>query len=178
MVILAQMRRAAFLIAALLWAGILAGCSGTSLTSMLSGPADSVKSVVAIKDGVASEPVFVVSLAPFHGPPPAFTDALVLELNKASVERNIALLVDKDAKGDYLLRGNFVASRSNATVALAYNWDILDRNGTRVTRVTNEETQPSAPSTASPWADLSPATIKAAADKVMVALVSLGKPAK
>jgi hypothetical protein len=174
----APIRRAISLIAASISAFVSAGCSETSLSSMLANPMTSVKTVAAVQERVPTEPAFVVSVAPIHGPPSAFVDALVVELNTSALERNIALLVDKDAKGDYLLRGNFVASRSNATVSLAYNWDILDRNGVRVTRVTNEETQNSPASTASPWADLSQATIKATAGKVMASLAGLGKPAK
>ena len=145
---------------------------------MLSGPATSVKTVAVVKDGVPSEPMFVVSLAPVLGPPPAFIDALMQGLNTAANAHNIALLIDKDAKGDYLLRGNFVVSRGKATVSLAYNWDILDRTGARVTRVTNEETQASPGVAASPWADVSAATVQTVAEKAMASLAALGKPVK
>ena len=159
-------RTATVLICVLALAASVAGCSGTTLSSMLSGPGS---------NGDNSEPSLVVALAPLIGPPPEFTDALVRELNQAALAANIAVLVDADAKGDYLLRGNFIASRSNNKVLLAYNWDVLDNSGNRVSRVTGEESQDSAPSPAPAWSSISPPTIKATVTKLIASLVKLGK---
>ena len=163
----------------------LSGCSDGSLSSMLAGP-DNPKTAIAdapktapdksATDPTAREPALVVALAPMLGPPSEFKDAMVRELNVAASAQNIALLVDADAKGDYTLRGNLVASSSGKNVSLSYNWDVLDKAGNRVGRVANEETNEAPATTQAAWARVSPATIKAVATKAIAALAALIKP--
>ena len=139
---------------------------------MLSGP-----SLAKTDVATAKGPMLTVALAPIIGPPPEFAEGLTRELNQAAIEHHIALLVDPDAKVDYLLRGNFIASRSSSNVSLAYNWDVVDKSGNRVSRVTGEETQDSAPSPAPAWSSISPPSIKAAVTKLIASLAKLGKRA-
>ena len=154
-------------------AATLGGCSDTSLSSMLSGP--EVAKPASSQLG-QNNTVLVVSLAPINGPPAAFTEALIRELNHAAWERKIALLVDPTAKGDYVLRGNFTASNSKNKASLAYNWDILDKSGNRVTRAADEVTSDGATASASPWTNISPAAIKSVAEKAAAALATQIKP--
>lgn len=120
--------------------------------------------------------VLVVALAPINGPPAAFIEALTRELNHATWSRKIALLVEPSAKGDYVLRGNFIASNSNNKVSLAYNWDVIDKTGNRVNRAADEVTSEGATAGGSPWTSISPAAIKSVAEKAAAALATQIKP--
>ncbi len=155
-------------------AGSLGGCSDTSLSSMLTGP--EVAKPASNQLGQTNI-LLVVSLAPINGPPAAFSEALIRELNHAAWERKIALLVDPGAKGDYVLRGNFIASNTNNKVSLTYNWDVLDKNGNRVGRAADEVMSDGAAAGTSPWNNVSPAAIKSVAEKAATALATQIKPA-
>lgn len=155
-------------------ASTLSGCSNTSLSSMLASP--EVAKPVSNQLG-QNATLLVVSLAPINGPPAAFSEALIRELNQAAWERKIALLVDPAAQGDYVLRGNFIASNSNNKISLAYNWDVLDKTGNRVNRAADEIISEGVTAGASPWSDISPAAIKSVAAKAAAALATQIKPA-
>lgn len=152
----------------------LGGCSNTSLSSMLASP--EMAKPASNQLGQNATPL-VVSLAPINGPPAAFSEALIRELNHAAWERKIALLVDPAAKGDYVLRGNFIASTNGNKVSLAYNWDVLDKTGNRVNRAADEVISEGTTPGASPWNDISPAAIKSVAAKAAAALATQIKPA-
>lgn len=152
---------------------ILGGCANTSLSSMLSAP-EFTKAAPA----PAGQKIITVTLAPINGPPAAFSEALIRELNHATWERKIALLVDSNQQADYVLRGNFIASNTSGNqVSLAYNWDILDKSGNRVGRAADEIMSEAFPSRATPWTNISAAAIKSVADKAAIALASQVKPA-
>lgn len=141
---------------------------------MLPGP--ETAKPAASQPGQAST-LMVVSLSPINGPPAEFTEALIRELNHATWARKIALLADPAAKGDYVLRGNFIAANSNNKVSLAYNWDVFDKSGNRVNRAADEVVSEGVAAGGSPWAGISPAALKSVAEKAAAALATQIKPA-
>lgn len=167
---------------------LLAACSSTSLPTLPAlsltdqkaaatpAPTPAVARTVIVAPD-AKQPTLVVALSPIFGPPAAFTDALVRELNTAATEKGIALMVDKDASAEYILRGNFIASASPGKVSLAYNWDVLDKANNRVGRSSDEEIIPVPGKPAAPWANIPPATVKMVAEKAVAAMLPLAKPA-
>ena len=163
-----------FALMAISSAGTLAGCSNTSLSSMLASPE---MAKPASSQAGQNMTLLVVSIAPINGPPAAFSEALIRELNHATWERKIALLIDPGAQGDYVLRGNFIASNTGNKVSLAYNWDVIDKTGNRVNRAADEVLSDVTTVGSSPWANISPAAIKSVAEKAATALAKQIKPA-
>ena len=150
----------------------LAGCSQQNLSSMLSGPGAPTH-LVQPREGSAT-----LSLAPLVGPPTEFRDQLTTQIDAATLTtKGLAFLADPDAKGDYILRGNFIASRSNNKIILAYNVDVLDPAGTSLGRIADQETN-AAPTAKGPaWSAVSAEALKSVATKIVTLVASLPKPA-
>lgn len=149
----------------------LAGCSDGPMSSMLNGQSSKV-----VQDKTAKRPTILVALATFHGPPAEFNAVMVRELNVAADRHDMALLVDPNALGDYVLKGNFIGTYSGKKALLAYNWDVLDKSGARISRTGGEESQDIIPTKQPVWSTFSPGIIKTVAGKAVDSLASMIKP--
>ncbi len=157
----------------------LAGCesSGSSLFSSLSsGPATSTPE--AAKPAQQAT-LARIALAPVIGAPDAVSRQIADQIVQSAERQRITLINDRDAKGDYTLRGYIVASKDRSQTKVSYIWDLTDPTGKRVNRVTGEEMAPSG-AAKDPWVAVTGAVTQSIADKTATQLatwLSANRPA-
>lgn len=109
----------------------LVGCGGGSAT--MGGLWDSAGSLFG------SSPT--LALAPIVGVPEKVNKELSEAMVTAGKDRNLTIVPGKtSSEGGYTLRGYLTASPDRRGSKISYIWDVSDAKGTRVTRVTGEET--------------------------------------
>ena len=118
-----------------------------------------------------------VAFAPITGASPEFADLLVRRLDGLVQSRNIALLVDANAKAELTLRGMLAVERKKGQVTIVYLWDVLDAGGRRVNRVEGQESFPLAAKVKDVWAAVPVATASTLADKALLAIETATRPA-
>jgi len=132
----------------------LAGCGGggASMGGLLSGASNIF----------GSSPK--VSIAPIIGAPDKVTTELTQALVTAGKERNLTLTPGASASSNYILRGYLLASPQRRGAKVSYIWDVTDAKGTRVTRVSGEQTV-SKGSRSNPWSGVDSTVIRSIAGK-------------
>lgn len=145
----------------------LAGCetSGGLLGGTTPPPAPAIAQATPA-------PLARVALAPIIGAPEAVARQLGTQLVEAGQPQRVTILTEREAKGDYTLRGYIVASRDKAGTKVSYIFDVADPAGRRVNRITGEEIAAAAPNAKDPWAAVTPAVTKAIADKTASSLAT------
>ncbi|MFM9940307.1 MAG: hypothetical protein ACKVP7_12530 [Hyphomicrobiaceae bacterium] len=127
---------------------------------------------VAQAPAVQQQPSYKVALAPIIGAPDGVAKQLAQQLAQTSERQRITVLADRDAKGDYTLRGYIVAARDKAGTKVSYIWDVADGSGKRVHRITGEEIAAAAPNAKDPWAAVTPAALQNITDRTVSALAT------
>ena len=150
----------------------LAGCesSGSSLFSSLSssGPG----AVTPEQARPAQQATLArIALAPVIGAPDAVSRQMAEQIVQSAERQRISLINDRDAKGDFTLRGYIVASKDRSQTKVSYIWDLTDTTGKRVHRVTGEELMP-AGAAKDPWVAVTGAVTQSIADKTSTQLAS------
>ncbi|MFN3744086.1 MAG: hypothetical protein ACK4TL_05215 [Hyphomicrobiaceae bacterium] len=142
----------------------LAGCesSGSSLFSSLSSGPETATPQPA--KPVAQAPIARIALAPVIGAPDAVSRQIAEQIVQSAERQRITMINDRDAKGDYTLRGYIVASKDRAQTKVSYIWDLTDPTGKRVNRVSGEELAP-AGAAKDPWVAVTGAVTQSIADK-------------
>lgn len=139
-------------LAALALAG-LTGCGGSSssMGGLLSGAS-----------GIfGSSPKMTV--APIIGAPANVSSELTKALIVAGADRNLTITPGTSGE-EYVLRGYLIASPERRGAKISYIWDVTDAKGTRVTRVTGEETVAKG-SASNPWSGVDSTVIRSIAAK-------------
>lgn len=109
----------------------VAGCGGGSAS--MSGLWDNAGSLFSGSPTLA--------LAPVVGVPDKVSSELTQSMVAAGKDRNLTIIPGKAGSDDaYTLRGYLIASPDRRGSKISYIWDVSDAEGTRVTRVTGEET--------------------------------------
>ncbi len=158
----------------------LAGCesSGSSLfSSLTSGPETTAPEPP--KQAAQQAPLARIALAPVIGAPDAVSRQIAEQVVQSAERHRISLINDRDAKGDFTLRGYIVASKDRSQTKVSYIWDMTDPTGKRVHRVTGEEMAP-AGTGKDPWAAVTGALTQSIADKTATQLatwVAANRPA-
>jgi len=155
----------------MLLAGIgLAGC-GTA-GNILGGGGDATESVAVAPPQAAPKPQMLASiaLAPIIGAPEKIGQQLRSQVVDSAGRGKIAVLADRDPSADYSMRGYLVAARDRGAIKVSYIWDVTDKSGKRVNRITGEESVPGAARGKEPWSAVTPAVTQAVADKVASSL--------
>ena len=158
----------------------LAGCesSGSSLFSSLSSSPETTAPEPA-KSVAQQAPLARIALAPVIGAPDAVSRQIADQVVHSAERQRISLINDRDAKGDFTLRGYIVASKDRSQTKVSYIWDLTDPTGKRVHRVTGEEMAP-AGAGKDPWAAVTGALTQSIADKTATQLatwVAANRPA-
>ena len=102
-----------------------------------------------------------VAVAPIIGPPNTVTTQLTSQLSGALRQSGVETVpVPPGAQlntvaSDYFLRGFIVAAKEAAGTKVSYIWDVTNKTGNRVHRITGEEVIAGA-ATADPWASVTP----------------------
>jgi hypothetical protein len=148
----------------------LAGCesSGSIFSGLSSGPA--VATPEPAKP-VAPAPLARIAMAPVIGAPDAVSRQVAEQIVQAGERQRITLINDRDAKGDYTLRGYIVASKERAQTKVTYIWDLTDPTGKRVNRITGHEMAP-AGTAKDPWVAVTAAVTQSIADKTATSLAT------
>jgi hypothetical protein len=82
-----------------------------------------------------------LALAPVVGVPDKVSSELTQAMVAAGKDRNLTIVPGKTSDNDaYTLRGYLIAAPDSRGSKISYIWDVNDAKGTRVTRVTGEET--------------------------------------
>jgi len=157
----------------------LAGCesSGSSLFSSLSSTPETASAEQAKPAQQAT--LARIALAPVIGAPDAVSRQIADQIVQSAERQRITLINDRDAKGDFTLRGYIVASKDRSQTKVSYIWDLTDPTGKRVHRVTGEEMAPSG-AAKDPWVAVTGAVTQSIADKTATQLatwVSANRPA-
>jgi hypothetical protein len=148
----------------------LAGCeSSGSIFSGLS-PTPAVATSEPAKP-VVQAPLARIAMAPVIGAPDAVSRQVAEQIVQAGERQRITLINDRDAKGDYTLRGYIVASKERAQTKVTYIWDLTDPTGKRVNRITGHEMAP-AGTAKDPWVAVTGAVTQSIADKTATSLAT------
>jgi hypothetical protein len=160
----------------------VAGCSGG--TASLQKTLDAGQ-LAASADSRSFKPIASVSMVPLQGPPSAVTERLTRQLNQAAAGKQIALMVDPTLQAEFTMRGYILSAakrepgakrkaargKKPGSVTVSYLWDITDRSGTRITRITGEEIVERKPDSGRDvWADVSDEVTRKVAERTAVAL--------
>ena len=148
----------------------LAGCesSGSIFSGLSSGPA--VATPEPVKP-VAQTPIARIAMANVIGAPDAVSRQVADQIVQAGERQRVTLINDRDAKGDYTLRGYIVASEEKSQTKVTYIWDLTDPTGKRVNRITGHEMAP-AGTAKDPWVAVTPAVTQSIADKTATSLAT------
>jgi hypothetical protein len=116
-------QRAAFAAMLLAFACGLGGCAGN-------GAANGSFAMAAAGPTVAFESI--------DGPPPQIFDRMVDVLNSESKLRNLTI-VSREGPASYRVRSYLAAEVSHGSTAIAWVWDVYDRDQQRALRLSGEE---------------------------------------
>jgi hypothetical protein len=103
-----------------------------------------------------------IAVAPIIGAPQKVASELTHALVVAGKERNLTLTPGTGG-GNYVLRGYLLATPDPRGSKVSYIWDVTDSKGTRVTRVSGEETVKRSGS--DPWGGVDSRAIRSIANK-------------
>ena len=151
----------------LLGAG-LGGCESSS--SIFGSFGTSAPTEVAQPAAPVQQPLRKLSMTPVIGAPEAVAKQLSAQLGSAAGQHRFEILADRDAKGEFTLRGYLVAARDKAGTKISYIWDLSDGTGKRVHRITGDEMAAASPNAKDPWAAVTPDIIGAISTKTATAL--------
>ncbi len=105
-----------------------------------------------------------VSIAPIIGAPDKVATELTQALVAAGAARNLTLMPGASASSDYILRGYLLANPDRNGAKVSYIWDVTDAKGTKVTRVSGEQSV-SKGSRSNPWSGVDSTVIRSIAGK-------------
>ena len=150
---------------AICWAiAIMAGC--TTSKSEQTPPAGGT-SVTAPVRGEAAKFAF----APIEGVPVPVLQAMSNALNQQAVANRVNVVPASDPAAVYTVRGYLSAVAEGPNAKLVYVWDIVDRQGARLHRVTGQEIG-GAFRNNDPWTGIGMTNITEAARKTMESLAA------
>jgi hypothetical protein len=143
------------IVVAILVSTCLAGCGGGSGSSGMSGLLSGASGIFG------SSPKLTV--APIIGAPKNVGSELTKALIVAGKDRNLTITPGTSGE-EYVLRGYLIATPERRGSKISYIWDVTDAKGTRVTRVSGEETVAKG-SHSKPWSGVDSTVIRTIAAK-------------
>ncbi|MET1047944.1 MAG: hypothetical protein ABWX70_14820 [Hyphomicrobium sp.] len=148
----------------------LAGC-GSSSNILGGGSTPSAETSLAIPGSTPStSQTAKVQIAPVIGSPDNVARDLQAQLASAIGRNGITVVTDNSAGGEYVVRGYIVAAREKTKAKISYIWDVTDRTGKRVHRITGEELV--AGGGKDPWSAVTPAVVGRISDKTSTQIAS------
>lgn len=144
---------------------LVAGCTTAKLEQQ--PPAGTGVSVAAPVKGAAAKFAF----APIEGVPVPILQAMSNALNQQAVSQRVNVVPATDPGAVYTVRGYLSAVAEGPNAKLVYVWDVSDRQGTRLHRVTGQEIG-GAFRNGDPWTGIGMTNINEAARKTMESLAA------
>ena len=153
---------------AVLFCAILlaAGCQTSSQFEPPPGTGTGT-SVAAPVKGAAAKFAF----APIDGVPVPILQAMSNALNQEAAAKRLNVVPNSDPAAVYIVRGYLSAVAEGQNAKLVYVWDVVDRQGTRLHRVTGQEIG-GAFRNGDPWTGIGTANVTNAARKTMGSLAN------
>jgi hypothetical protein len=152
-------------LAAFLGAG-LAGCETSN--NVIGGTAPGEPQAVASPAPTVKAQTRV-AIVPVIGAPDAIARQFSAQLSDAVEKQRIAVAKAPIDKADYTLRGYVVAAREKGGIKVLYIWDVTDRAGKPLNRITGEELVPTT-DVREPWAAVTPKVVQTIAGKTAASL--------
>jgi len=143
---------------------IMAGCTTSRFEQTPPGGSASVAAPVR---GEAAKFAF----APIEGVPVSILQAMSNALNQQAVANRVNVVPATDPAAVYTVRGYLSAVAEGPNAKLVYVWDVTDRQGTRLHRVTGQEIG-GAYRNNDPWTGVGMTNINEAARKTMESLAA------
>ncbi|HET7717191.1 MAG TPA: hypothetical protein VFK86_16330 [Bauldia sp.] len=140
-----------------------AGCT----TARFDPPATPGASVAAPVKGAAAKFAF----APIEGVPVAILQAMSNALNQEAAAKRLNVVPYADPAAVYIVRGYISAVAEGQNAKLVYVWDVVDRQGTRLHRVTGQEIG-GVFRNGDPWTGVGAANVANSARKTMDSLAN------
>lgn len=151
-------------LAVLLCAIVLAGGCTTARFNPPDGTGTSVEAPVK---GAAAKFAF----APIDGVPVPILQVMSNALNQEAAAKRLNVVPASDPGAVYIVRGYLSAVAEGQNAKLVYVWDVVDRQGTRLHRVTGQEIGGTYRNN-DPWTGIGAANINDAARKTMDSLAN------
>lgn len=149
----------------------LAGCGTTTGLFTEASDSSAASTDLLANNSAAAAQASQVAIAPVIGAPEQIASQMQTALGTSMQSRQIASTSGTSAAAAYTLRGYIVAAREQAGTKISYIWDVNDRTGNRVNRITGEEIATSGASR-DPWASVTPQVISTIADKTAASLAT------
>lgn len=111
------------------------------------------------------------AFAPIEGVPIPVLQAMSNALNQEAVAKRVNVVPATDPGAVYTVRGYLTAVAEGQNAKLVYVWDVMDRQGTRLHRVTGQEIGGTYRNN-DPWTGIGVTNITDAARKTMDALAT------
>jgi hypothetical protein len=137
----------------------LAGCT----TARLGGGGNPPSAAAPVTGSAA-----VFAFAPVDGVPVQILQALSAALNREAAARGLNVVPSSDPSRIYEVRGFLSAVPDGQSTRLVYVWDVVDKNGTRLHRITGQEE--GGHPTGDPWTGIGNETVNLTAKQTIEAL--------
>ena len=144
---------------------LVAGCTTSRFEQPPAGGDGT--SVAAPVRGEAAKFAF----APIEGVPVPILQAMSAALNQEAIAKRVNVVPATDPGAVYIVRGYLSAVAEGTNAKLVYVWDVMDRQGTRLHRVTGQEIGGPFRNN-DPWTGIGVTNINEAARKTMEALAA------
>jgi hypothetical protein len=141
----------------------LGGCeTGSNLFGSSSG--DATPTVADQSLAPASGQMAKIAVAPLLGPPETVNKMFLSQLGGAIEKQKITVAKAATDKSEYTLRGYIVSANEKGKTKVSYIWDLTDRTGKQVNRISGEEiVAPGA--SKDPWSGVTPQVVDLISNK-------------
>ncbi len=158
---------------ALMAASVLSGCGGGDA---ITGAAQSM--ATAMTPTAVAPPAVPLSeakfaFAPVTGAPATVLTNISAQLGKEAFAQQISLVPSDDPAATYIIKGYLSAIGDASGTIIVYVWDVFDRTGRRVYRISGQESAPGA--ARDPWSAVDGAAATDVARQTISALVGWGR---
>lgn len=113
------------------------------------------------------------AFAPVTGAPATVLTNVSAQLGKEAFAQQVTLVPTDDPAATYIVKGYLSAVGDASGTILVYVWDVFDRSGRRVHRISGQEAAPGA--NRDPWSGIDTATTTDMARQTISALVAWGR---
>jgi len=148
----------------------LAGCGTTTGLFAEAGGSTTAQDALATAPAAAVQAT-QVAIAPVIGAPEQIATQMQTALNASMQARQVSAVTGTNDAALYTLRGYVVAARENTGTKISYIWDVTDKAGQRVNRITGEQISKTGASR-DPWSAVTPEVIKSISDKTAGSLAT------
>ena len=109
-------------------------------------------------------PMAKIAVAPLLGPPETVNKMFLSQLGGAIEKQKITVAKAPTDKSEYTLRGYVVSANEKGKTKVSYIWDLTDRTGKQVNRISGEEVVP-ATASKDPWSGVTPQVVDVISSK-------------